>query len=55
LLRLLPLLRLRISGRLLLPSSSRVWAEEPLQSGDRHILHTGGRYPRRLLLPTTSA
>ena len=48
-------LRLRISGRLLLPSVLPGLVEEPLQPGDRHILHTGGRYPSRLLLPTTPA
>ena len=38
-------LRLRISGRLLLPSILPGLVEEPLQTGDRHILHTGGRFP----------
>ena len=49
------LVGLRISGRRLLPSVLPGLAEEPLQPGDRHILHTGGRYPSRLLLPTTPA
>jgi uncharacterized protein len=48
-------LRLRISGRLLLPSVLPGLTEEPLQPGNRHLLHTGGRYPARLLLPSTSA
>jgi uncharacterized protein len=48
-------LRLRISGRILLPSILPGLAEEPMQAGDRHLIHTGGRYPSRLLLPITSA
>jgi predicted acyl esterase len=48
-------LRLRISGRSLLPVLLPGLPEDPLQPGDRHVLHTGGRYPARLLLPTTPA
>jgi uncharacterized protein len=48
-------LRLRISGRVLLSPILPGLEEEPLQPGDRHILHTGGQYPARLLLPTTPA
>jgi uncharacterized protein len=47
-------LRLRVSGRSLLPVLLPGLPEEPLQPGDRHILHTGGRYPARLLLPTVT-
>jgi predicted acyl esterase len=43
-------LRLRISGRSLLPAVLPGLPEDPLQPGDRHVLHTGGRYPSRLLL-----
>jgi len=48
-------LRLRVTGRTLLPILLPGLPEDPLQSGDRHELHTGGRYPARLLLPTVSA
>jgi len=48
-------LRLRISGPLLLPVLWPTLPEDPLQPGDRHELHTGGRYPARLQLPTTPA
>jgi hypothetical protein len=48
-------LRLRISGRSLLPVLLPGLPEDPLQPGDRHVQHTGGRYPARLLLPTTRA
>jgi len=48
-------LRLRISGRILLPVLWPTLPEDPLQPGDRHELHTGGRYPARLQLPTTPA
>jgi uncharacterized protein len=47
-------LRLRISGRLLLPSILPGLVEEPPQPGDRHILKTGRGYPSRLLLPSTA-
>lgn len=48
-------LRLRISGRSLLPILLPGLPDDPVQPGDRHTLHTGGRYPARLLLPTTPA
>ena len=48
-------LRLRISGRILLPPILPGLDEEPLQPGDRHVVHTGGRHPSRLLLPSTPA
>jgi uncharacterized protein len=48
-------LRLRISGRILLPPILPGLDEEPIQPGDRHLIHTGGRYPSRLLLPSTPA
>jgi uncharacterized protein len=48
-------LRLRISGRTLLPILLPGLPEDPLQPGDRHGVHTGGHYPARLLLPTTRA
>ena len=47
-------LRLRISGRTLLPILLPGLPEDPLQPGDRHSLYTGGRYPARLTLPTTT-
>jgi uncharacterized protein len=46
-------LRLRISGRILLPAILPGLAEEPVQPGDRHIMHTGGGHPARLVLPAT--
>jgi uncharacterized protein len=48
-------LRLRVSGRVLLPPILPGLDEEPLQPGHRHVVHTGGRHPSRLLLPTTPA
>jgi uncharacterized protein len=48
-------LRLRVSGRSLLPILLPGLPEDPRQPGDRHLLHTGGRYAARLLLPTIPA
>jgi predicted acyl esterase len=44
-------LRLRISGRTLLPNLLPGLSEDPCSRGTA-VLHTGGRYPARLLLPT---
>jgi predicted acyl esterase len=48
-------LRLRVSGRNLLPTLLPNLPDEPSQSGDRHVLYTGGRYPSVLRLPVTPA
>ncbi|MDQ3733566.1 MAG: hypothetical protein M3400_06120 [Actinomycetota bacterium] len=42
-------------GRTEVPPELPGLPESPVQPGDRHVLHTGGRYPARLLLPTTPA
>ncbi|MBV6760421.1 CocE/NonD family hydrolase [Rhodococcus opacus] len=48
-------MRLRISGTVMLPPVLPGLVEEPRQPGDRHVIHTGGRYPARLTLPVTPA
>lgn len=46
--------RVRVSGRRLQPSVLPGLVEEPLQPGQRHLLHTDGDFPSRLLLPVAS-
>jgi len=48
-------LRLRVSGRNLLPTLLPNLPDEPSQPGHRHVLYTGGRYPSVLRLPITPA
>jgi predicted acyl esterase len=48
-------LRLRIAGRSEVAPELPGLPEPPVQPGDRHVLHTGGRYRAQLLLPTTPA
>lgn len=45
-------LRLRISGRNLLPTILPGLPEDPLQQGTRHRFHTGPDHPSRLILST---
>lgn len=44
-------LRLKISGKHLLPGLLPDLPESPMQPGKTHTLHTGGQYPSKLVLP----
>ncbi|MEV7085559.1 CocE/NonD family hydrolase [Streptomyces sp. NPDC093085] len=48
-------LRLRLSGRSLLPALLPNLTADPVQPGVRHTVHTGGRHPSRLRLPVLPA
>lgn len=48
-------LRLRISGRNLLPVLLPNLPPDPVQPGLRHTIHTGGRHPSRLRIPVVPA